>query len=196
MMFTTPEKQLPETFHRLCWRDLRAVADYHDAMARELRRRADRLQKIDAMQADCAAQVDQLADSYKTVLAYIAKGYNSADSAIAAAARDLGLPEHTVAGWWRVFIQNRDRRHREERNSAILKLVQLGMTNEDIAQRFGVHENTVSRAISDSLSGPLPPTYRRSLKKPPRSSRRGFSSVTDPVRVSGSASSNPPQHEG
>ncbi len=177
MQFTTPETSMPKTFQRLCWRDLNAVADYHDAMARELRRRAERLQKIDAMQAACVTKVDQLADSYKTVLAYIAQGYNSAESAIEAAARDLGLPPATVAGWWKTFTRNRDRAQRDERDGAILKLVQLGMTNEDIARRFGVHENTVSRAISRSLSGPLPPTYRRTTKKPPRSCRRGFSSI-------------------
>lgn len=167
MDFVIPEKHLPDSLSRLCWRDLNAVAEYHTAMARELRRRAVRLQKLQAMQDACATKVDDLADSYKTVLAYIAKGYNSAESAIAAAARDLGLPEHTVAGWWKIFCKDRDTQRRDERNRAILRLVQMGLTNEDIAQRFGMHENTVSRAISRSLCGKFPAGKRNALKKAP-----------------------------
>jgi DNA-binding NarL/FixJ family response regulator len=100
----------------------------------------------------------------KAVLQHLPKA-NSIDSAIAAAARDLNLPDFTVASWWKYFLRTQDKNTRAERDRAMLELVKAGWSNGDIAQRFGVSKNTVSRAISGYLHGGLRPCDRMRLRK-------------------------------
>lgn len=165
MDYVAPEQDFPAELHRLSPIELRAVAEYHARVAHNLQQRAKRLQAIESMEATAKARTDSLEASYRVVLDYLACGYNSAESAICAAARDLELPEHTVAGWWRIFCRKRDQTARDERDALIIRLVQMGFKNYEIAARLEVHTNTVSRAVSKHLHGYLRPVDRARLRK-------------------------------
>jgi ATP/maltotriose-dependent transcriptional regulator MalT len=164
MDYHEPEKGTPPELSSLHWRDLKSLAQYHERMAENLHKRAQRLRGLEMMEQECALRVDRMADSYKAVLQHLPKA-NSIDSAIAAAARDLNLPDFTVASWWKYFLRTQDKNTRAERDRAMLELVKAGWSNGDIAQRFGVSKNTVSRAISGYLHGGLRPCDRMRLRK-------------------------------
>lgn len=140
-------------------------------MAQAARARAKIARENDEREAAARQRVDYMADSYKTVLEYLSKGYNSTDSAIAAAARDLALPEFTVAGWWKNWVKRRDAAARAERDRVIVDLVKLGVSNKDIGARLGVHPNTVTRAINGYLFKGFRPSDRARLLKRRRTKR-------------------------
>jgi DNA-binding NarL/FixJ family response regulator len=165
MEYHAPEGYIPPEMVNLSWIDLQSLVRFHTRMAETLQKRAQRLRGLDLMEKASKQKVDDLADSYKAVMAYLDKGYNSIDSAVAAAARDLQLQEHTVMGWWKVFTRNRDRAARAERDEFILRLVKAGYHNYEIAARLCVNANTVSRAIGAHLHGSMRPCDRARLGK-------------------------------
>lgn len=134
-------------------------------MAQAARARAKTARENAEREEAARQRVDYMADSYKTVLEYLSKGYNSTESAIAAAARDLELPEFTVLGWWKNWVKRRDAAARAERNRVIIDLVKLGVTNQQIAARLGIHPNTVTRAINGYLFAGFRPCDRARLLK-------------------------------
>lgn len=165
MKYTEPERDFPHDLSRLSWADLHHLAKFHSRLAETCLKRAQRLREIDLMQQSTKERVNGLEASYKVVLAYLDKGYNSIESAVAAAARQLDLHEETVMGWWKIFVRNRDRAAREERDRAVVGLVNIGLNNYEIAARFGISENTISRIITGYLHGALRPCDRARLRK-------------------------------
>lgn len=176
MKYYEPEKSFPEGLHKLSWRDLRDLSKHHTRMAESFQKRSQRLRGIELVNKQAKDRVDELADSYKVVLQYIAKGYNSADSAIAAASRELKLHEDTVRGWWKIFTRNRDQAARDAREKAIISMMNAGIKNTEISARLSIHVNTVSRTITKHLQAALTPRDRARLRKrrrdlkPPQSS--------------------------
>lgn len=156
---------IPREFLSLSWQNLEQIATYHERIANAARHRAKFAKEKAAREAQSAARVEYMADSYKKVLEYLSKGYNSTESAIAAAARDLNLPDFTVAGWWKHYINRRDSAARQERDRVIIDLVRLGVTNKDIAARLGIGKNTVTRAINGYLFKGFRPCDRARLFK-------------------------------
>jgi DNA-binding NarL/FixJ family response regulator len=165
MEYHEPETYCPGELSGLSWADLQSLAKYYTRVAESLQQRAQRLRGIELMEKQSKDRVDGLEASYKVVLAYLDKGYNSIDSAIAAAARDLHLQEHTVMGWWKIFVKTRDRAAREERNAFILRRIKAGYNNYEIAACLHVHTNTVSRAVGEYLHGSMRPCDRARLRK-------------------------------
>lgn len=165
MEYHAPEQNFPAEISSLTWPALQDLARYHTNLAESLQKRAARLRGIALMEDAAKQMVEELSLSYRPVMAYLDKGYNSLESAVAAAARDLSLPEETIMGWWKIFIRNRDRAQRTLRDEFIIRQVQAGYKNSEIAARMDVHENTVSRAISGHLHGGMRPCDRARLRK-------------------------------
>jgi len=165
MEYHAPESYCPPEINGMGWKDLQSLAKYYTRVAGSLEKRAQRLRGIALMEKASHDRVEELADSYKAVMAYLDKGYNSIDSAVAAAARDLKLQEHTVLGWWKIFVRNRDRAARAERDEFILRRVKAGYSNIEIAACLHVNVNTVSRAIGAYLHGSMRPCDRARLRK-------------------------------
>ncbi len=165
MKYNEPEKEFPHELTSLSWMDLNALAKYHSRVAESLHLRSERLRGISHMEATAKARADSLEASYKVVLEFLEKGYNSVESAVSAAARTLSMPEPTVMAWWKIFCARRDKAAREERDRVIIRFVQIGYKNYEIAARLGVHVNTVSRAISGYLFPHLRPCDRARLRK-------------------------------
>lgn len=157
--------ELHADFTNLPWQSLELMANWHEKMAKSCRSRSQVLQKLEIAQKICADRVEYMSESYKVVLHYLGKGYNSTDSAIAAAARDLQLTEDCVSGWYKLWIKKNDAASKAERNRAIIDLVKLGVTNKDIAARLGIHANTVTRAINGYLFNGIRPSDRARLYK-------------------------------
>lgn len=156
---------IPREFLELSWQSLEHIAKWHERMAQAARARAKTARENAEREEAARQRVEYMADSYKTVLEYLSKGYNSTESAIAAAARDLELPEFTVLGWWKNWVKRRDAAARAERDRVIVDLVKLGVTNQNIAARLDIHPNTVTRAINGYLFAGFRPCDRARLFK-------------------------------
>lgn len=157
--------EIPSEFINIPWESLERIANWHEKMAKICRARSQKMQKIELSEKICQERVDYMADSYKLVLHYLSRGYNSTESAISAAARDLDLTEDCVLGWWKNWKKNSDQATRTERNRVVVDLVRLGITNKDIAKRLEIHPNTVTRAINEHLFKTIRPSDRARLYK-------------------------------
>lgn len=141
------------------------MANFHLSLAGNLQARAKQLRGLEQMRERTQARVDYLEASALVVLEYLAKGYNSPESAIEAAARELDLKPDAVAGWYRLWLKKRDAVERDKRDAIIMRLVHTGLTNYEISRRIGIHTNTISRAITRHLHGDLRPVDRARLRK-------------------------------
>ncbi len=163
MHFHSSDIGLPPEVTGFHWTDLERLAKYHRRMAENFQKRAARMHGLEMMQEQAGARADALAESYTAVLGYLKE--KPLDDAIAAAAAFLNAPEMTIRAWWNIFLRHRDAGARARRNAAILQFGQAGLTNGEIAGRFGVSCNTVSRIVSAQLCGEMRPADRLRLRK-------------------------------
>lgn len=138
---------LPSELLALDFESLEQLALFHEQMMALCRARAAHLMTIKKREAWADARAEYLAQAPLLVFELLRKGYNSEESAICAAARQMKLPEFSVAAQLRQFRKESAREYRATRDSVILHLVRLGVRNDEIARRLKCHRNTVSKTI-------------------------------------------------
>lgn len=153
-----------ETLLDLDHKDLYRLAEWHEKQAGVLRSRAYRLEE----RADDSVRIDRRLRFFqqlpRAVQTYLRHGHALPD-ALGLVARDNGVPVATVENYWRKFISGKSKRDKGERNTLMLDLAALGLTNPKIGERVGLHEKSVSRILSR--------IRRERLWTPPPGSRRG-----------------------
>lgn len=163
-------------------KDLYRLAEWHEKQAMVLRSRAHRLEE----RAEDNIRIDRRLRFFqqlpRAVQTYLRHGHALHD-ALGLVARDNGVPVATVDNYWRKFISGKSKRDMGERNTLMLDLAALGLTNPQIGERVGLHEKSVSRILSR--------IRRERLWTPPPGSRRGAMKNASTGKKTGKASNFP-----
>ncbi len=137
---------IDDTLTDLDYSGLYKMAEWHDKQATILRARAQTLQEYEYMQDKVTLRVEFLRNTPKIVMRYLKQGH-SAERACELAAQHTGVELKTIATHWKRFIDDKERKSVRLRNSLILELHGLGLTNVNIAERLNMHPGSVSRIL-------------------------------------------------
>jgi len=78
---------------------------------------------------------------------FLRQGHSLSD-ALEKTATSLNVPFGSVERSWQRFLHDKSLYELRRRNTLIIELAALGLTNADIGKKVGLHCNTVSRIIS------------------------------------------------
>ena len=128
--------------------DLGAAIRYLKSLIATLEHRRERIRTEDR-----ARHLDRLArDLPANVARAIADGMDPT-AAVAAVARNTGMPPATVTYWWTRSEKERAARERAARDIEIVRLARRGWSNAGIADRFGISPRTVSGIVRKAIDG-------------------------------------------
>lgn len=96
-----------------------------------------------------AAGINYLLAAPRIVRRYLRQGYCLEKAAEKTAIQE-NLPLPSVMSSWRRFCHDKSRYELARRNTLIIELAALGLSNADIGKRVNLHPNSVSRIISNA----------------------------------------------
>ena len=131
----------------LDYKGLYGLAEFLERQAEICRGRAHKLEQRTVNDRHFERQLDFYKRLPRIVCKYLRHGQSLPD-AKGLAARDADVPFGTVEKYWDDFIATKDKKSMSQRNQLLIDLAAIGFTNAQMAERVGLHANSVSRIIS------------------------------------------------
>ena len=123
------------------------IAEYFEGQAEIMRHKAAQNAAGDAERI--AAGINYLLSAPRLVRRSLRKGYNL-EQALEIAAKEMQAPISSVKASWGRFCADKSIYELNRRNTLIIELAGLGLTNAQIGKRVNLHANSVSRIISNA----------------------------------------------
>ena len=134
---------------RLDHLSLKDMAEYFEHQADYCRHQAVKSARSEV--ETVAAGASYLVTAPRIVSRYLRKG-ESLEYALERTAKSLSVPFETIERTWKRFLCDKSLYELRRRNTLILELACLGLTNADIGRKVNLHPNSVSRIISSARS--------------------------------------------
>ncbi len=159
----TPAQLLPAAIGECSLSSLEALADYHEAVARQFRAAAQRQRKTTGMRRQTSTRVATL-QTIPALYAGYAKAM-SADAALRATMQSLGVPEETVHAWLKRERQESKAKRRHSNKAQAVEMMRAGQSNAAIARALGIGERAALPVANSpsSSSGSMPSVARNFL---------------------------------
>jgi len=139
--------QLADKLRYLDHMTLSDMAEYFEGQAEIMRHKAAQNAAGDSERI--AAGIDYLLSAPRLVRRSLRQGYKL-EQAIELAAKEMKAPLGSIKASWGRFCADKTTYELNRRNTLIIELAGLGLTNAQIGKRVNLHANSVSRIISNA----------------------------------------------
>lgn len=143
------ESFMKRYLQRLDHMSLNDMADFFEEQADRFRQEAIGASRTDSERQ--AAGINYLLKAPRIVMRFLRQGC-SLSEALERASASINVPYESVERSWQRFLHDKSLHELKRRNTLIIELAALGLTNSDIGKKVGLHCNSISRIISKARS--------------------------------------------
>lgn len=141
-------EHLDNNFHCLDFKQLHAVANYHEKIAAMMRYKAEQIKEKRLNSAIGDVRLKFFNENLPGLIARQLRSGMSLNEALQEAAFSSGCPVATAKKYWLKSMRDKSKSAVKARNRLIMDMHLIGITNASIADRVDMHPVSVSRLIN------------------------------------------------